>query len=148
METLGIPAEFIEEAIPEFICYWMEKDDIAGTWDSKFINHIKKQWRRYRAELQCGREPSPMPADWHPSPELHHMLQMARIPPGFAEEHREEFIFYWRERGVAMPAWNALFFRHLKKLWAQRHGLPSGRGPQSWADFVNAHTDPRWRDVR
>ena len=35
---------FVEDAIPEFVLYWIERGDIQNTWSSKFTLHVKNQW--------------------------------------------------------------------------------------------------------
>ena len=39
----GIDNNFIEESLPEFKLYWKEDGRASVSWDSKFINFIKKR---------------------------------------------------------------------------------------------------------
>ena len=43
IEMAGIDNNFIEESLPEFKLYWKEDGRASVSWDSKFINFIKKR---------------------------------------------------------------------------------------------------------
>ena len=43
----NISYAFVEDAIPEFVLYWQERGEVGRTWNSKFIQHVKRQWVRY-----------------------------------------------------------------------------------------------------
>src|SRR5690606_39032128 len=53
----GISRAFVEDAIPEFVLYWQERGDVGRTWNSKFIQHVKRQWLRYNSALERDTEP-------------------------------------------------------------------------------------------
>lgn len=58
LDHKAIPHAFIEEAIPEFVFYWQERDANAGCWDSRFIAHATYLWRkRHRAEEMVENRP-------------------------------------------------------------------------------------------
>ena len=40
--SAGINRNFVEDAIPEFILYWQERGTKSSTWNSRFIQHIKR----------------------------------------------------------------------------------------------------------
>ena len=144
LEMAGVERPFIEDAVPEFILYWQEKDPAAGTWDSKFVQHIKSQWRSWQVAMEKGvLEPGQMPLDWQPSAEFYDTLKMTGIDLQFAQEKVREFVLYWRDRGQPVKSWNSVFLRHVKREWACRHALGNTAG--KWDEFVQRHTDRAWR---
>ena len=52
----GINTNFIEDAIPEFVLYWKERGDKSNTWDSKFVQHVKRQWNFYTGLTEINNE--------------------------------------------------------------------------------------------
>jgi hypothetical protein len=149
----GIPADFIEEAIPEFLLYWQERGEAVSSWNSKFTQHVKRQWARCTQALGQEGEPRPIPANWQPAPAFFEVLALANIDAGFARDCIGEFVLYWGERGEAHSAWNSKFLKHVKHCWAQKHlprytnegqQNPAGRGAQE--SFVARHTDRGWRE--
>src|SRR5699024_4531783 len=79
LERSGINRSFIEDAVPEFVLYWRERGDNAGTWNSKFIAHIRRQWARFTSALEHDQEPRPIAASWQPSEDVLDILRMANI---------------------------------------------------------------------
>jgi hypothetical protein len=53
----SISLAFVEDSIPEFVVYWQERGDVGRTWNSKFIQHVKRQWMRYNSALEHDTEP-------------------------------------------------------------------------------------------
>ena len=43
---LGISNDFIEEQLPEFILYWMNRGEPMHSWDNIFLREIKRQWAK------------------------------------------------------------------------------------------------------
>ena len=43
----NITREFAESTIAEFILYWKETGQSHNSWNSKFLQHVKFQWRKY-----------------------------------------------------------------------------------------------------
>ena len=133
LERTGISREFIEDTIPEFVLYWRERGDNTGTWNSKFIAHIRRQWARYSNALEHDQEPRPIAVNWQPSEDVYDILRMANIDIQFACELLPEFILFWRDAGTPQRSWNTKFLQHIKYQWATRHhltGLPSSTGAQ------------------
>jgi hypothetical protein len=125
LERTGISREFIEDTIPEFVLYWRERGDNTGTWNSKFIAHIRRQWARYSNALEHDQEPRPIAANWQPSEDVFDILRMANIDAQFACELLPEFILFWRDAGTPQRSWNTKFLQHTKYQWATRHHLAS-----------------------
>ena len=119
----GINRDFIEDAIPEFILYWRERGDVMRTWNSKFIQHVRRQWLRYNSALEHDTEPRRIPADWQASEDVYDVLRLANIDLHFARELLPEFVLYWRDSNQTHVSWNTRFLQHIKHQWAKRHAL-------------------------
>lgn len=151
----GVDAEFIDDAVAEFVLYWRERGEVTSTWNSRFIAHIRRQWARYTASLANESEPQVIGADWQPCADVFDILAMANIDADFAVERVPEFVLYWREAGQAHTAWNSRFLRHIKQQWSRRlsgetipdherrypHQSPAGPDRRG---FVEKHTDNSW----
>ena len=121
LHRAGINAEFIEDAIPEFVLYWRERGEASNTWNSKFIAHIRRQWARYTAALQQDYEPREIPANWQPNEDVYDILRMANIDIDFARQLIPEFVLFWRDSRQIHRSWNTKFLQHVKYQWATRH---------------------------
>lgn len=122
MEILTIQANingnFVEDAIAEFILYWQERGITSTTWNSRFIQHVKRQWARFTNTLKTDLEPRPISPDWRPDEAVFDILHMANINRPFAEELIPEFILYWQDNGQALSSWNTKFLQYAKRQWA------------------------------
>src|SRR5690606_22685822 len=101
LERSGVSRTFIEDAIPEFVLYWRERGEANGTWNSKFIAHIRRQWSSFTHALENERDPHPITPSWRPSEDVYDILRMANIDAHFADQQLPEFILFWREIGRA-----------------------------------------------
>jgi hypothetical protein len=154
LERTGINREFIEDTIPEFVLYWRERGDNTGTWNSKFIAHIRRQWARYSNALEHDQEPRPIALNWQPSEDVYDILRMANIDIQFACELLPEFILFWRDAGTPQRSWNTKFLQHIKYQWATRHhltganraghSLAAGGGAQPTLSTFEQLTDRSW----
>lgn len=116
----GINPCFVEDAIAEFVLYWRERGESSRTWNSKFIQHVRRQWARYTATLQHDTEPRPLPENWQPSEDVYEVLALANIDLRFAREQLCEFCIYWRDTGKLQGSWNTKFLQHVKYQWAKK----------------------------
>ncbi len=123
VQHAAIPQEFIEDAIPEFILYWQERGDKLQTWNSKFIQHVRVQWKKFNSALESNSDPRPIPASWQPSADVADVLRLANIDAQFAQQLIPEFVLYWRDNGQAHTSWNTRYLQHVKRQWAKRHDL-------------------------
>ena len=130
----GISLAFVEDAIPEFVVYWQERGDVGRTWNSKFIQHVKRQWLRYSSALEHDTEPRRLPDNWQPSKDVYDVLQLANIDLNFARQQLPEFVLFWRDSNQVYASWNTKFLQHVKYHWAKQHALTTVNSPQ-----VNAH---------
>lgn len=130
----NISLAFVEDAIPEFVVYWHERGDVGRTWNSKFIQHVKRQWVRYNSALEHDTEPSRIPDNWQPSPEVFDVLRLANIDLTFAKHQVAEFLLFWRDSNQVYSSWNTKFLQHVKYHWAKQHALATVNSQQ-----VNSH---------
>ena len=119
--SAGINRNFVEDAIPEFILYWQERGTTSSTWNSRFIQHIKRQWASYSHTLQMDTTPRPISNDWQPDETVFDILKMGNIDRQFAQNLVPEFIVYWRDSGHLVSSWNTKFLQFAKKQWAYTH---------------------------
>jgi hypothetical protein len=136
------------------VLYWQERGDTTTTWNTKFIQHVKRQWARFTSTLQHDTEPKRIPADWQPSDDVFDILKLAMIDADFARRLVPEFVLYWKESNQLYSSWNTKFLQHVKYCWANQHLRVSHEGQQNTAgtnspatsSFVAKHTDRSWAD--
>jgi len=119
----SINGNFIEDAIPEFILYWRGTGEASSTWDSKFVQHVRRQWQFFNGMMNQDKTPKTMSATWKPNESVYDVLQMANIERNFAERLIPEFVLYWQENGSAQCSWSTKFLQYVKRQWA-RHIQP------------------------
>lgn len=155
LKNIGIDPGFIDDSIPEFVLYWRERGDSTNTWNSKFIQHVKRQWAKFTSTLKYDNEPKQILASWQPEPEVFDIIAMANIDQKFAHELIQEFVLYWKESKQLHSSWNSKFLQHVKYRWAQQHQLQglthAGRKnttgqSTATADFIDLHTDTSWAE--
>lgn len=122
LDRMGINANFIEDAIPEFVLHWSERGVAEKTWNSKFVNHIKYQWAKYNNAIAHNTEPLPIPQDWQPDDRVIEVLLMSNIDEDFAKSLVPEFVMYWRDRNELHHSWPTKFLQYVKMQWARNHG--------------------------
>lgn len=152
----GINANFVEDAIPEFVLYWRDRGDLSSTWDSKFIQHVRRQWQFYTGMMEQNSMPRPINAQWRPRESVYDVLQMANISRQFAEQLLPEFILYWQENGTPQCSWSTKFLQYVKRQWARHiqtpstdtnHGKQQGSNPKGRIrdrSIIDALSDRSW----
>jgi len=130
----NISLAFVEDAIPEFVLYWQERGEVGRTWNSKFIQHVKRQWMRYNSALEHDTEPRRIPENWQPSTDVYDVLRLANIDMDFARRQVPEFLLFWRDSNQVYSSWNTKFLQHVKYHWARQHALTTVNSQQ-----VNSH---------
>lgn len=133
----GISREFIEDAVPEFVLYWQERGDVAKTWNSKFIQHVRMQWNKFTRAVEHHTEPHPIPDNWQPSNDVFDVLRLANIDIAFATQLLPEFLLYWKDTNQIHHSWNTRFLQHVKRHWAK------GLGQQSTSSAHSTNADKR-----
>lgn len=124
----GIHPQFVEDAIPEFVLYWGERGERSRTWNSKFIQHVRRQWARYTSALEHDTEPKRIPETWQPGSDVYDILRLANIDVAFAQQLVPEFVIFWRDSNQVYASWNTKFLQHVKHHWAKRHALKAPQG--------------------
>ncbi|WP_039915179.1 DnaT-like ssDNA-binding domain-containing protein [Cellvibrio mixtus] len=143
----GISLAFVEDSIPEFVVYWQERGEVGRTWNSKFIQHVKRQWLRYSSALEHDTEPKRIPENWQPGKDVYDVLKLANIDLKFAQQQVAEFVLFWRDSNQVYASWNTKFLQHVKYHWAKQHALTTVNSQQvNHAGQQNAHQSGRTRD--
>lgn len=142
----GISYAFVEDAIPEFVLYWQERGEVGRTWNSKFIQHVKRQWVRYSSALENDTEPKRIPENWQPSNDVFDVLRLANIDMEFAQRQVAEFLLFWRESNQLYASWNTKFLQHVKYHWAKQHALVPSQQGNHHAGQQSAHSTSSTRD--
>ena len=152
----GINENFIEDAVPEFKLYWIERGISHMSWNSAFVTHVQKQWRKLQAAGYFGSDPKPIATNWRPDANCLEILQLAQIDEEWALRQVREFVLYWHETGEARASWSTIFLQRMKQLWSRRLiGKTAGivdlvgkisenendRDDREWVEF---HTDHWW----
>ena len=140
----GINPNFIEDAVPEFILYWRDRGDVSSTWDSKFIQHVRRQWQFYTGMMDQDTMPRSIPAQWQPKESVYDVLQMANIDRQFAQQIIPEFVLYWQENGTPQVSWSTKFLQYVKRQWA-RHNQPQSTSSNHGKQH-GSHSEGRLRD--
>jgi len=126
----GISLAFVEDSIPEFVVYWQERGEVGRTWNSKFIQHVKRQWLRYSSALEHDTEPKRIPENWQPGKDVYDVLKLANIDLQFAQQQVAEFVLFWRDSNQVYASWNTKFLQHVKYHWAKQHALTTVNSQQ------------------
>ena len=117
LKSLDINDSFFESLLPEFILFWKEKRIKSNSWNSTFLNHVKKQWAKKSFKLDSGKENHPMSKNWAPSEDCMKVLEVTNIPVDFIESKLPEFRLYWIDAGEISTNWNNKFINFVKNSW-------------------------------
>ena len=128
LDRSGVSRGFIEDAVPEFVLYWRERGVVHGAWNTKFIEHIRRQWAKFTASFGVDDTPGQIPEDWQPSVECYEILALAEIDADYARSRVPEFVMYWRDSKQARASWNTVFLQFIKMDWARRLKELQSRG--------------------
>ncbi|PCI74496.1 MAG: hypothetical protein COB20_15055 [SAR86 cluster bacterium] len=120
LEISGINSSFIEDAIPEFVLYWRERGMVNGAWNTKFIEHIRRQWAKFSASFGYDDTPKAIPASWQPSNDCFEILALAEIDEEYARRKIPEFVMYWKDSQQVKSSWNTVFLQFIKQDWARQ----------------------------
>jgi hypothetical protein len=120
LENAGINAQFIEDAVPEFVLYWRERGVSNGAWNTRFIEHVRRQWNKFRSAIEHDSQPRRIADTWQPSAECYEILRLAEIDETFARQKVAEFVLYWRDTNQVHASWNTRFLQYIKYQWARR----------------------------
>ncbi|MFC3152428.1 DnaT-like ssDNA-binding domain-containing protein [Litoribrevibacter euphylliae] len=137
LTRLGIPENFIQEAVPEFVTYWRDSGKHAISWGAKFQERVRKLWMEHETKVASNKIPAPITKDWHPSQDAMDILVRDGIDPEFIKDSVAEFLLYWIERGSAEITWNNKFVSHIRHQWQKfcstiEHSTNPTRIPKNW----------------
>lgn len=134
----GIDRNFIADSIPEFVLKWREDGSAERNWNTRFIQHVRRQWAYYRNAMGGETEPSRIRPDWQPDAAVFDILGMADIPAEFARKQVPEFVLYWRDSKQMQRSWNSKFLQHVKFRWAQSHQLDHQHARRQQSNRANS----------
>lgn len=120
LENSGISRSFIEDAVAEFVLYWRERGIVLNAWNSKFIEHIRRQWDRYSSSIGFDDVPRPIADNWQPSGDCFDILRLAEIDEDYARGRIPEFLLYWKDSQQARASWNTVFLQYIKQEWGRQ----------------------------
>jgi len=120
LEKSGIACSFIEDAIPEFVLYWRERGISHGAWNTKFVEHIRRQWAKFEASFNLDDTPRVIGDDWQPSQDCYEILGLAEIDEQYARNRIPEFVMYWKDSQQVKSSWNTVFLQFIKQSWARQ----------------------------
>ena len=136
LESADMDSDFVKKCIPEFIVYWKEKQFKSNEWNSIFINHVRRQWARYKNIIEDNVSPKKMTHDWVPNQNCLDVIKLARIDEKFAKDQIPEFKIYWLDSNQVMTSWNSKFIQHVKYRWFKNNSKSSG--------IISRLTDKEW----
>ena len=136
LESADMDCDFVKKCIPEFIVYWNEKQFKSNEWNSIFINHVRRQWARYKNIIEDNVSPKKMTHDWVPNQNCLDVIKLARIDEKFAKDQIPEFKIYWLDSNQVMTSWNSKFIQHVKYRWFKNNSKSSG--------IISRLTDKEW----
>ena len=105
----GVDSQFIQDAVPEFVLYWLERGEVSKTWNNRFLKHVRTQWLHFTHAEQHSTAPTAISEDWRPSDDCLDIINMALIDRQFAESLVPEFVLYWRDSNQLHTSWNSRF---------------------------------------
>ncbi len=125
----GVDSQFIQDAVPEFVLYWLERGEVSKTWNNRFLKHVRTQWLHFTHAEQHSTAPTAISEDWRPSDDCLDIINMALIDRQFAESLVPEFVLYWRDSNQLHTSWNSRFLQYVKLRWSsQLHNRGNGYG--------------------
>jgi hypothetical protein len=124
----GVARDFIDDSIPEFVLYWRERGSTPETLNTRFVQHIRRQWARYRSSREHSTEPARIAPDWQPSADVFDILALSHIDADFARAMVPEFVLYWRDSNQLHSSWNSKFLQHVKYHWARHNQFTARSG--------------------
>ena len=124
----GVARDFIADSIPEFVLYWRERGSTPETLNTRFVQHIRRQWARYQSSREHSTEPARIAPDWQPSADVFDILALSHIDADFARALVPEFVLYWRDSNQLHSSWNSKFLQHVKYHWARHNQFTARDG--------------------
>ena len=137
LKSAEVSEEFITNSIPEFILFWREKNFKSDSWNTLFVNHVRKEWAKFTNKINDKNKPKKMTSSWEPDPSCYDVLKLAQINTRFAVEQLAEFRIFWIDSNEIMTSWNSKFIQHVKYKWYKNNpeasGIISRLNDKEWA---------------
>ena len=137
LKSAEVSEEFITNSIPEFILFWREKNFKSDSWNTLFVNHVRKEWAKFTNKINDKNKPKKMTSSWEPDPSCYDVLKLAKINKKFAVEQLAEFRIFWIDSNEIMTSWNSKFIQHVKYKWYKNNpeasGIISRLNDKEWA---------------
>ena len=54
LKSAEVSEEFITNSIPEFILFWREKNFKSDSWNTLFVNHVRKEWAKFTNKINLS----------------------------------------------------------------------------------------------
>ena len=51
LQLSGIPQDFADTVLREFVVYWVDSNEVHTSWNAKFLQHVKYQWQRHQEQI-------------------------------------------------------------------------------------------------
>jgi hypothetical protein len=127
----GVPQQFVDEQVPTFVQYWLERGEARHAWGNRFLKQVLREWHIWQSdqnrkadtapwENTSASEPALMSSGWVPSDDaLDILVNQTGVSRSFIEDAIPEFVLFWREKGGPSNTWNARFITHVKRQWAR-----------------------------
>ena len=142
LSQYGVPRDFAEELVPEFVLYWNERGTERHSWGNRFFTHALGAWRKQQASTAVARPQTAMSEAWRPSNAALHILQTRGVSGDLIAQELATFILYWRDRGDVCSTWDSRFIGHVLRAWDnQRKQAPAATQARS---LVEDLTDRSW----
>jgi len=137
LKSAEVSEEFITNSIPEFILFWREKNFKSDSWNTLFVNHVRKEWAKFTNKIKDKNKPKKMTSSWEPDPSCYDVLKLAKINKKFAAEQLAEFRIFWIDSNEIMTSWNSKYIQHVKYKWYKNNpeasGIISRLNDKEWA---------------
>lgn len=110
MQQMGIPRNFVEQAIVTF------REAISDANDQAFLNWAYVWLKKQRGEDTELVKQSQIPLCWQPSPRDILILQNEGYLQLLVKDQVMIFVITIREKRHIAPSWSALFRRHIRRI--------------------------------
>src|SRR5690606_41381417 len=68
---------------------WRERGVSNGAWNTRSIEHVRRQWSRFTATMHHDTQPRRIEPDWQPDSSCFDVLRLAEIDEDFARRDRK-----------------------------------------------------------
>lgn len=116
----GIPEDFTQQQVAEFVNYWRESGESQRSWGSKFSQHVRRQWGHQQQQAVREERTGEIIDHWQPSQQIQDQFHTDGIPTSFVRQCLIRFIQYHKDSGTQHHSWDTLFYRWASDDWGKR----------------------------